>query len=113
MHEVALAHAVWRQVVSEMEKLPDRRLTRVDVAVGALSGADPESLDFAIGLLVAESDWPHAAVCVRKEPVVLLCRGCGKEYPMDEMRLVCPDCGGSDVEPVRGTELRLESLEVE
>jgi len=113
VHEVALAHAVWRQVVAEMQKLPDRRLTGVDVAVGALSGADPESLDFAIGLLVAESDWPGAAVHVRKEPVVLVCRGCGREFPMEEFRLVCPDCGGADVEPVRGTELRLESLEVE
>jgi len=113
VHEVALAHAVWRQVAAEMRKHADRRLTKVHVVVGALSGAAPESLEFALGLLVAESEWPHAAVCVREEPVVLVCRGCGNEYPMHEMRLRCPDCGGADVEPVRGTGLRLESLEVE
>lgn len=113
MHEIALAHAVWRQVAAEMEKHSDRRLTQVHVVVGELSGAEPESLEFALGLLVAESEWPHAAVHVRKEPVVLVCRTCGREYPMQEMRLRCPACGGADVEPVRGTQLRLESLEVE
>ena len=113
MHEIALAHAVWRQVAAEMEKHADRCLKQVHVVVGALSGADPESLEFALGLLVAGSEWPNASVDVRQEPVVLVCRGCGRTYPMDEMRLTCPACGGADVEPVRGTELRLESLEVE
>jgi hydrogenase nickel incorporation protein HypA/HybF len=96
-----------------MEKRPGRRLTKVDVVVGALSGADPESLEFALGLLAAESQWPNAEMDVRQEPVVLTCRGCGREYPMDDMCLTCPGCGGADVEPVRGTQLRLESLEVE
>lgn len=113
MHEVSLAHAVWRQVTAEMEKHPGRRLMGVHVAVGALSGAAPELLEFALGLLVAESQWPQAAIDVRDEPVLLVCRGCGHEYPMDEMRLRCPACGSADIEPVRGTELRLESLEVE
>jgi len=113
VHEVALAHAVWRQVAAEMGKHLGRRLTALHVVVGALSGADPESLEFALGLLVAGSEWPHAVVHVRGEPVVLVCRGCGRQYPMHQMRLTCPYCGGADVEPVRGTELRLASLEVE
>ena len=113
MHEVSLAQAVWRQVAVEMADHAGRRLVAVHVVVGAMSGADPESLEFALGLLAAESDWPDADMDVRQEPVVLVCRGCGHEYEMTEVRLVCPACGGADVEPTRGMELRLESLEVE
>jgi Zn finger protein HypA/HybF involved in hydrogenase expression len=81
--------------------------------VGAWSGADPESLEFATGLVVAESPWPEVAVRVRREPFALRCRACGREFEPAETDLRCPGCGGADVETLRGAEVRLESLEVE
>jgi hydrogenase nickel incorporation protein HypA/HybF len=113
VHEVALAHAVWRQVDAEMAHHPGRRLLAAHVVVGAMSGADPESLEFALSLMAGASDWPQAGMCVRREPVTLRCRACGRQYEMTEMSLVCTGCGGADVDPVGGMDLRLESLEVE
>ncbi len=113
MHEIALAESVWRQVVAEMKVRPGCRLLAVHLVVGAWSGAEPESLEFALGLLVADSPWPGARTCIRREPVALECRACGREFEMAETRLACPGCGGVDVDAVRGMDLRLESLEVE
>ena len=113
MHEVALAHAVWCQVAREMAGHAGCRLVAVHVVVGVLSGAEPESLEFALGLLIADSEWPDTKVHVRREPVAFVCRDCGHEYEMREMSLTCPGCGSADADPVRGTDLRLESLEVE
>jgi hydrogenase nickel incorporation protein HypA/HybF len=113
VHEVALAQAIWRQVAAEMQRQPGRRLVAIDLSVGAWSGADPESLEFALGLLTADSPWPKTLVRIRREPLALKCRSCARQFEPPELDLACPGCGGLDVEAVRGRELRLESLEIE
>jgi len=113
VHEVALAEAVWRQVAAEMGRHEGRRLLAVSLVVGCWSGVDPESLEFALGLLAAEGRWPGAAVHIRTEPLAVTCRACGCEFEPQELDLACPSCGASDVEVVRGRDVRLESLEAE
>ena len=112
MHELSLAQAVWRQVTREMESHPRCRLAALTVVVGTFSGADPESLQFALRLVAEESAWPTAEVRIRTEPVALKCRACGRAYETETLDLACPACGGYDVEVTGGRDLRLESLEV-
>jgi hydrogenase nickel incorporation protein HypA/HybF len=99
--------------MEEMARHPGRRLVGLDLVVGAWSGADPESLEFALGLLIADSAWPAAKVRTRREGLALRCKRCGREYEVEDIDLACPDCKTAESEAVRGTELRLESLEVE
>ena len=113
MHELSLAQSVWNQVSEEMRRHEGRRLLAVEVAVGALSGVEPESFKFAMGLVLEDSPWPDARVDVSTEPVVLACRKCGKEFPVDGLDFVCPTCGSRDCDAVRGTNLRLCSVEIE
>jgi len=113
VHEASLARALWRQVEAEMACRPARRLLAMDVAIGAFSGIEAESLEFALDLLVRESDWPDAEVRLRTEPLTMVCTACGREFAPEGLRLACPACGSADTDPVRGTDLRLESLDVE
>jgi len=113
VHEVSLARAVWRQVEAEMANHPGRRLLALDLAVGAFSGVDPESLQFAVSLVVGQSDWPDAQVRIRSDPLAMVCCDCGREFTPEQLNLTCPACGATDTDPVRGTDLRLESLHVE
>jgi hydrogenase nickel incorporation protein HypA/HybF len=113
VHEVALANAVWRQVRAEMDRHPESRLVAVNLVAGRWSGADPESLEFALRLLVDDSAWRGAAIRIRSEPLALKCRACGRQFEPEQFDLACPACGGVDVEPIRGRDLYLESLEVE
>ena len=112
MHELSLAQAIWRQVIGEMERRPECRLAALSIVVGAFSGADPESLEFAMRLVVEESAWPDAEVRIRTEPVALQCRACGRAYETGTLDLACPACGGFDCEVTGGRDLRLESLEI-
>ena len=113
MHELSLAQAVWQQVLDEMQRRPGSCLLAVNVVVGALSGADPESLDFAMQLVAADSDWPGAKVHIRGEPLALRCRACGHAFETRKFELACPKCASLDVEVTGGRDLRLESLEVQ
>ncbi len=112
MHELSLAQAIWRQVREAMRERPASRLAAVNVVVGRMSGADPESLEFALDLVASGSDWPGVRITIRSEPLALVCRQCGRLFETEEFDLACPDCGSLDVEVTGGRDLRLESLEV-
>jgi len=113
VHEVALAQSVWREVEAQMSRRTGDRLAALHLVVGRWSGADPESLEFALGLLVADSRWPDARIHIRAEPLALRCRACGREFEPEDLDLACSGCGSSDVEVTQGRDTRLESLEVE
>ena len=113
MHEVALAQSVWREVEAQMSRRPADLLIAINLVVGRWSGADPESLEFALSLLAADSQWPDARIHIRTEPLAIQCRACGREFEPQELDLACPGCGASDTEVARGRDMRLESLEVE
>ena len=113
MHEVALAEAVWRQVASEMASRPGRRLLGIGLAVGCWSGADPESLEFTLRLVAAQSQWPEAAIHIRSQGLVLKCRPCGRQFEPEELNLACPGCGAFDAETLAGRDVLLESLELD
>lgn len=111
MHEIVLAEAVWRQVADEMRRHRGC-LEAIHLVVGEFSGTDPESLEFALSLGAADTPWADAAVHIRKEPLRVRCRECGREFGPQHLALRCPGCGASDVDVTAGQDLRLESLEV-
>jgi len=113
VHEVALAEAVWRQVTGEMGRHQGGCLLAVDLVVGEWSGADPESLEFALSLVAADSKWPEACLRIRRQPLALRCRACGREFEPAEKVLACPGCGSADTEIFLGRDVYLESLEIE
>jgi hydrogenase nickel incorporation protein HypA/HybF len=113
VHELSLAQAIWRQVDETMRARPGSRLEAVNIVVGRMSGADPESLQFALELVAERSAWPDARFHVRIEPLGLVCRECGREFETDEFDLACPDCVSLDVDVTGGQDLRIESLEVD
>jgi hydrogenase nickel incorporation protein HypA/HybF len=111
MHEVALAEAIWREVDAAMEGRKGR-VSAIQIVVGAFSGADPESLEFALGLGVKDSTWPKAEIRIRREPLAVRCKPCGREFEPEHLSFRCPACGAQDVAICRGKDLLLESLEV-
>jgi hydrogenase nickel incorporation protein HypA/HybF len=113
MHEVVLAEAVWRQVATEMASRPGRKLLGIGLAVGKWSGADPESLQFALKLVAEESPWPEAEVRIRPQELVLSCRACSRRFEPEELNLACPGCGAFDADTVAGRDVLLESLELD
>jgi hydrogenase nickel incorporation protein HypA/HybF len=110
MHELALAEAI---VDVAVRHAAGRRVTKVEVSVGALRQVVPDALEFAFGLVAqgtaldgAELELTHIAAAGR-------CRTCAAESVMEDFPLRCARCGGLEMDVLAGEELQVEALELD
>ncbi len=109
MHELALARAI---LASALEHADGRRVTSVEVRVGALRQVVPGSLAFNFEILARGTACEGAALEQRLEAARLRC-ACGAEWELEELSFQCPRCCGSDTQVTGGEQLWVESIEVE
>ena len=114
MHEVSLVQALIDQVQREVEASGHAgRVVRIELAVGRMSGAHPESLRFAFGLLAPGTLVEGAQLDIQQPKAVCVCRACGVQTPIDELITACPECGSGDIHIQGGRDLLLESIELD
>jgi hydrogenase nickel incorporation protein HypA/HybF len=109
MHELALARAI---LATALDHAEGRRVTSVEVRVGALRQVVPSSLAFNFEVLARGTGCEGAAFEQKLEQARLRCP-CGAEWQLAELSFLCPRCGGAGTEVIGGEELRVESIEVE
>ncbi|MDQ6725616.1 MAG: hydrogenase maturation nickel metallochaperone HypA [Actinomycetota bacterium] len=108
MHELGLCEAI----VGAVEKRAgEREVTRVRVHVGRLHHVHPEAFEQSFMMAAAGGVASEAEAELVLLPVRARCGTCAGETEADEVPLVCPACGGVDMELTGGDELLLESIE--
>lgn len=114
MHELSIVDALIEQVRNEVERAGHSgRITRLEVAIGRLSGVNVESFRFGFQIL-SPGTLVEAAELVIAEPRALCrCHACGTPTQIDELTAVCPVCGSGDVSTEGGQDLLLQSIELE
>ncbi len=123
MHELSISSAI---VDTALRHADGRRVTQVDVRVGALRQVVPESLEFYFGIVSRDTACADAALELELVGAWMRCEICGHEWdPAPEPvaghdrstwvlpQFRCPACEGAGAEVVRGAELEVESIEVE
>lgn len=113
MHELSLAEQLLPPLLETAEDHRAGRVTAVVVRAGALQQIVPESLAMAFAAVAAGTIAEGATLTVETVPVTARCRRCQHEFEVQEFLFVCPTCGVADVETTGGTELFLQSLELE
>jgi hydrogenase nickel incorporation protein HypA/HybF len=114
MHEAAIADALIGQIGREFSNSGAKgRVVGVSVAVGRLSGVDPETLGFAFEALSSGSCAEGAKLTIREIKARCRCNTCGSETETDDLFSPCPECGGVDVSIEGPRDLVLESIEIE
>ena len=88
-----------------------RRLSKVTLRVGELSGVFSESLVMYCDLVFREKQADTVLVVPVKVPARFKC-ACGTEYAPPKIFDPCPSCGGIDRTVIDGKECSLESVEV-
>ena len=123
MHELSISSAI---VDTALNHADGRRVTRVDVTVGALRQVVGESLAFYFEIVARDTDCDGAELGLETVAAWMRCRTCEQEWdpaPRPEAghagpelalpAFRCPACERPDAEIVRGDELEVESIEVE
>jgi hydrogenase nickel incorporation protein HypA/HybF len=113
MHELGIANEIIALVHREIVRRHLMRVTAIGLRIGALSAVNPDALSFGFG--AAARDTPLASTQLNIEwiPVDGVCRLCLREFPIEEYVFICPFCGSTDLELVRGEELDLVYVEGE
>ena len=110
MHELSIAESVVRIASRQAD---GRRVTKVQMKVGYLRQVVPYALTFSFGLLAEGTPVEGAELEMEQIPAEGRCRRCGVESRLCAFPLQCEECGGFDLEILKGEELMVESLELE
>jgi hydrogenase nickel incorporation protein HypA/HybF len=110
LHELSIAESVVRIASRQAD---GRRVTKVQMKVGYLRQVVPSALTFGFGLLAKGTPVEGAELEMEQVPAEGRCRRCGVESRLGAFPLRCEECGGLDLEILKGEELMVESLELE
>jgi len=113
MHELSIAQALVEQVEAAATKEHAQRVVRVVIAVGALSGVDPEALRSLFPLVAEGTVTADAELVVEPVKARVRCRVCACEEVAQTSFIRCTACGSRDVELVAGRELHIKTVELE
>lgn len=113
MHEASLVSSLLRQVDDLVVADGGGRVVEIRVEVGPLSGVEPLLLREAFDRLRPSTASKNAELIVEFVGLTYRCRRCGHRHVTDELRFVCPECGGGHVDVLAGDTVTLQSIELE
>jgi hydrogenase nickel incorporation protein HypA/HybF len=111
MHELSIVAALIERVEAEARARAAAAVGRVEVAIGELSGVDPDLLATAYSAFRAATVCAGAELVVRTVPARWRCPGCGGE-PARGGILACPSCR-LPARLAAGDEIVLERIHLE
>lgn len=97
------------QVEAEIEKSGQQgRVKGLELVVGRLSGVHVDSIRFAFELLSPGTIVEGAELRIAEPSAVVSCRACKSREPIDDLSMLCPNCGSDDIAIEGGRELVLQ-----
>ena len=112
MHELAICQAL----IAEVENIARPRgawVKEICVAIGPLSGIEPQLLAAAYPLACAGTSADGARLAIERTDLRLRCRRCGAESTAEPNRLLCGACGDWQTDLLSGDEMMLLRVELE
>jgi len=113
MHEMSLAAGVLDLVEQSAARKGFKRVTRLRLRVGTLSGVEVESLRFALGAIAPGTCLEGAVIDIDEPPGQAWCMKCVKLTMLKERGDACEHCGGFQLQATAGSELSVVDLLVE
>lgn len=113
MHELSIAQSVIEAVEQECASRGIGPVESVRLRIGRMSGVLPDSLRFCWDLVTQETSLAGAALDIVVTEPRLCCVSCGRDLPFDTSIERCPHCGSPDMRVQGGTDLTIDSVEVE
>ncbi len=113
MHELSIASYLLDSVEDQARQLGAQRVLAINLVAGERAGIVDEALQFSFDLLTAETLAEGARINVRRTFMCFHCAPCDCEYSPKVGDFNCPNCGAVGQLTADGTELLIESIEIE
>jgi hydrogenase nickel incorporation protein HypA/HybF len=85
-------------------------VTHLKLEAGALSGVEISSLRFALEAIAVDTCLAQACIEIDEPAATAWCLPCGQSVAIRSRIDPCPQCGGFQLQPTGGTELRVIEL---
>jgi len=109
MHELAIT----RNIVAIVgDAAQGRRVTRVTIEIGKLSGIMADAVAFCFDIVAAGTPLAGAALDIREIDGRARCQECGGEFAAQTLFAPCP-CGSRRTDRLHGEELNIKAMELE
>jgi len=100
-------------VLDHARRANAKRVIKVNLVIGELSGFVGDSIQFYFDILSQETEAEKASLSISRIPARAKCQRCKQEFQPGGMDWLCPECGGPIEEVMGGREFYVESIEVE
>jgi len=115
MHETSIAIGFLQSLSDLAEREKAKKITKVRIKVGKLSGIVVDSFQFAFDTLKGEfKKIKDAELIIEETPVRYRCNDCGNEFEIDSVYFPeCPECNSLNLSLISGEELEVIDVEIE
>lgn len=112
MHEASLAGGVLQLVEEAARRDQFSQVITLRLEAGQLSGVDASALRFALESLAPGTLLAGAQIDIETPPGQAWCLACSQTVLLAQRGDACPQCGGFQLQPTGGQELRVLDLMV-
>ncbi|RJP64457.1 MAG: hydrogenase maturation nickel metallochaperone HypA [Comamonadaceae bacterium] len=112
MHEASLAGGVLQLVEDTAAREGFKRLLALRLEAGQLAGVDVRALRFALESLAPGTLLDGATIEIEEPPGQAWCLACCQTVALPQRGDACPSCGGYQLQPTSGSELRVLDMRV-
>ncbi len=113
MHEMSLAEGILQVMDDAAREQGFSRVRVVRLEIGQLSAVEVEALRFCFDAVTRASLAEGAQLQIDSVPGAGWCMMCSKTVPLPALYEACPHCGGHQIQPTAGTQMRVKELEVD
>jgi len=111
MHELSVTESILEIAVRHGREAGAERVTDLYLVIGELASIVDESVQFYWDMISEGTLAAGSTLHFRRVPGQFHCRACGLTY-FAAQGLICPTCGGFDINIVAGEEFYVESIEI-
>ena len=113
MHEMSLCESIMQIIEDEAQRQGFKRVIRVRLEIGRLSGVEIEAMRFGFDAVTRDSLADGAELEIIQLPGTAWCLPCGCEVEVQQRFDACPQCGSYQLQVVSGDQMQIKDLEVE
>jgi hydrogenase nickel incorporation protein HypA/HybF len=115
MHEYSIVQSLLDIIEENAKKHGGKKVSKVVVKIGVLSGVEPHLLQVAFDTFKANTICKDAVFEMAIQPIVVECKDCFKKSEFEKNRLFfeCEYCKSVNLEILDGEDMVLLSLEME